>query len=84
MDTPPNPKTQAASEKGVYCSACGQYNPSWRSQCEACKTPLVAPGQIAALKTRDRPGCVLIFAVLLALYMILLGGLNRLSKTERC
>lgn len=62
MEPQPN-----APENGIYCSACGHNNPSWRTECEQCKTVLVSPDRIATAKTRERPGCVTAYAILLGI-----------------
>ncbi|MBN1955977.1 MAG: hypothetical protein JW900_13135 [Anaerolineae bacterium] len=66
-----------STQDGIYCSACGHFNPSWRSECEQCQTKLVSPGKPAYSPSYDRPGCVTAYAVILAIAagLMVVGGL---------
>lgn len=63
METQPT-STQSG---GIYCSACGYLNPAWRSECEKCRTKLVSPDRPAYPGSRERPGCVTAYVVLLSI-----------------
>lgn len=69
----------------IYCSACGHPNPSWRSECEACKTRLAGPMRAEYSRVRERPGCVTAYAILLwiAAALIVLGGIGTGINEER-
>jgi len=59
--------SQSTSSQGdlIYCSACGHPNPPWRYECEECKTSLVKPEAGGFSRSRERPGCVTAYAILL-------------------
>lgn len=59
-------------ERTVYCSSCGHPNPSWRSQCENCRTQLATPDRSYPTQ-KERPGCVTAYAVLLWISAALVG-----------
>lgn len=75
----PSPTSEPgeALQDGIYCSACGHLNPSWRSECEKCRAGLAKPGSPAYSRAHDRPGCVTAYAVLLGIGagVIGLGGI---------
>jgi len=56
----PSPTSEPgeAMQDGIYCSACGHLNASWRSECEKCRTKLFKPGSPTYSRVHDRPGCV--------------------------
>ncbi len=58
-----------------YCLACGHGNPPWRNNCERCKTELEDLPEEMGAEPRERPGCVTIYAILLAISaLITIGG----------
>lgn len=70
----PEPSPVGKPEQdGVYCSACGQLNASWRSECEKCGAKLFKPGSAAPPGAHERPGCVTAYAVLMGIVAGLLG-----------
>lgn len=70
----------------ISCSQCGYQNAGWRSSCERCKADLGQPGRPAlpALALVDRPGCLTIYVLFIALgaIMIALAGLVILAEGE--
>lgn len=65
-----------APQSGIYCSVCGHFNPSWRSECEKCRSQLISSNRPAYSNFHDRPGCVTVYAGLLGILagLVAIGG----------
>ena|SRR3972149_3337029 len=64
---------------GVYCTACGHFNPAVLRECELCKTKLVVLANTASASPRQRPGCVTAHVILLCFGIGLIGLIGLIS-----
>jgi hypothetical protein len=71
------PESTSAQSDVVYCATCGSSNATWRWECEKCHARLARPAQQTTALSRDRPGCVTAYAILVGIGsgIIGLGGL---------
>ena len=66
-----NPRRSSSVDNLKFCTSCGHSNPPWAKKCERCRAELEALPKLTVSGSRERPGCVTVYAALMAIGAVL-------------
>ena len=66
-----NSRRSSTEANYKFCTSCGHSNPPWVKKCERCRAELEEITKLPVSGSRVRPGCVTVYAVLIAISTVL-------------